>query len=144
LALSAAAAVGQVGRYSMIPGPEGDGALRLDTQTGAVTLCNRGQAGWMCRSVADDRLALQSEIERLLRENRALRSEIESLKERPDSTLERQPPPAAAPGPDNNPQLRLPNEQDVKRLVAFVERMVRRFQGMMESLRPQTSSREQL
>jgi hypothetical protein len=40
------------GRYSMIPA--GEGFLRLDTESGAVSLCSRKSIGWACESLPDD------------------------------------------------------------------------------------------
>ena len=54
------------GRYSMSVTDEG--MVRLDTQSGAVSL-GTGKAGrWVCRSIADDRLALENEIDRFVEE----------------------------------------------------------------------------
>jgi len=69
-----------------------DGMLRLDTRTGQVSLCSR-VSEWACRTLADDRAALESEIGRLIDENAALRKQLEA----------RATPPAAAPGAANPP-----------------------------------------
>lgn len=42
-----------------------DGYLRLDAQTGQVSLCSRHQVGWACELVPDDRAVLDNEITRL-------------------------------------------------------------------------------
>ena len=55
------------GRYTMSPVP--DGLLRLDTRTGAVSIC-RSKGGWTCRVVPDERAALDLEIGRLQTESR--------------------------------------------------------------------------
>lgn len=61
------------GRYSM--SPAGDGFLRLDTRTGAVSNCtNKG--GWACRAVPDERAALDTEIGRLQSENQKLKDQL--------------------------------------------------------------------
>lgn len=125
----------QTARYTMTP--TADGALRLDTQTGAVALCRARESAWACESVADDRLALQSEIDRLVGENRALREQIEAL-------VDAMPKSDGKAGQAENDVLRLPNEEDVKRLVAYLESMVRRFQDMMENLKQQNQPRERL
>jgi hypothetical protein len=62
------------GRYTFSQVP--DGLLRLDTRTGAVSLCGRKDAGWACTSVPDERQALESEIARLQRENGAMKKEM--------------------------------------------------------------------
>ena len=64
------------GRFVMTPVP--DGFLRLDTQSGQVSLCtiNGGQA--QCRASADERAALEAEIDRLAKENAALKAQKSS------------------------------------------------------------------
>ncbi|MBZ0217988.1 MAG: hypothetical protein K8F25_15635, partial [Fimbriimonadaceae bacterium] len=65
---------GTPGRYEMERTQ--DGYVRLDTQTGAISLCHRKNSGWACEAVPDDRLALEEEIERLDRENSKLREQV--------------------------------------------------------------------
>ena len=62
------------GRYIFSAVP--DGMLRLDTRTGAVSICARKDAGWACTSVPDERQALENEIARLQRENGALKKDM--------------------------------------------------------------------
>ena len=50
--------------------------LRLDTRTGAVSLCAKKEAGWACTSVPDERQALENEIARLQRENGTLKKDM--------------------------------------------------------------------
>lgn len=64
------------GRYSMTP--TSDGFLRLDTRTGAVSLCKVENGAARCRTAAEERTALESEIDRLARENEALRKKQDS------------------------------------------------------------------
>ena len=65
-----AAQPGENGRYSMTPAP--NGFLRLDTRTGAVSLCTVTGTSAQCRAAADDRAALTEEIERLAKRNTQL------------------------------------------------------------------------
>ena len=51
------------GRYAL--SPAGDGVLRLDTRTGAISTCNNSGAGWACYAVPDERAAMDAEIGRL-------------------------------------------------------------------------------
>ena len=53
-----------------------DGYLRLDQQTGQVSLCNRRSVGWACYPVPDERAALEEEIARLQKDNAALKKEM--------------------------------------------------------------------
>jgi len=50
-----------------------DGFLRLDTQTGEVSICSQRTVGWACQAVPEDRAVLESEIARLRHENAALK-----------------------------------------------------------------------
>src|SRR3954453_18749367 len=56
--------------------PTGDGVLRLDTRTGAISTCNNSGAGWACYAVPDERAALDAEIGRLQSENEKLKAQL--------------------------------------------------------------------
>src|ERR1700744_1089833 len=64
------------GRYTLQP--SGDGMIRLDTRTGAVSNCSNSAAGWACYAVPDERAALDSEIGRLQAENAKLKEQLAS------------------------------------------------------------------
>ncbi len=59
------------GRFVMTPVAEG--FLRLDTRTGQVSLCTLRAGQAQCRASADERAALEAEIDRLARENADLK-----------------------------------------------------------------------
>ena len=92
------------GRYTMTP--TADGFLRLDTRTGAVSLCRVENGTARCQAAIEERAALQDEIDRLARQNEALRSR----------------PPASG----------LPSRQDFDRALDYAEHFMRR---MMKILR---------
>ncbi len=120
LLLSAAgsAAAQTSGRFTFQP-VEG-GMMRLDTETGQVSHCTKVGDGFACRSVADDRAAMQEEIDRLKRENEALRTGAK--------------PPAAG-------GLQLPSEEDIDKAMGLFEKMMRR---MMRTFRDETQPGEKL
>src|SRR3989449_9204269 len=62
------------GRYAL--SPTGDGVLRLDTRTGAISTCNNSGAGWACYAVPDERAAMDAEIGRLQADNEKLKAEL--------------------------------------------------------------------
>ncbi len=62
------------GRFTMTP--VANGFLRLDTRTGAVSLCTVASGQAECRASADERAALEKEIGRLSKENAALKAQI--------------------------------------------------------------------
>jgi hypothetical protein len=120
------------GRYSYRSAD--NGMLRLDARTGQVSLCSRQDAGWSCHAVPDDRVAYEQEITRLQDENAALRK---SLAERQKTADARQPAPKAGEPKANEPRtneqkhnelrLRLPSQEDIDRMMGFVEKMWRRM-----------------
>lgn len=76
-----AQAPGENGRYSMSP-VEG-GFLRLDTRTGEVSMCRPAGDDVRCRAAPDDVAALQSEIDRLAKENAELKARVAGVSPTP-------------------------------------------------------------
>ncbi len=62
------------GRYTFSKVAEG--FLRLDLQTGQVSVCSQRAVGWACQAVPEDRAVLENEIARLRSENAALKKDI--------------------------------------------------------------------
>ena len=62
------------GRYTFSKVAEG--FLRLDTQTGEVSVCSQRTVGWACQAVPEDRAVLENEIARLRKENAALKKDL--------------------------------------------------------------------
>ena len=110
------------GRYSF--SPMGDGALRLDTRTGQVSQCSRSDAGWACRAVPDERAALETEIARLQGENATLKKEL-LARGLPVPGVPS--PPAARP---SEPELKLPSDAEVDKVMSFLEKVWRRLVEM--------------
>ncbi|MFV0281099.1 MAG: hypothetical protein ACK5JM_10130 [Rhodoblastus sp.] len=65
-----ASSLSENGRYSMTPAA--DGFLRLDTRTGQVSLCRVENGAAFCHAAAEERTALENEIDRLLKKNQTL------------------------------------------------------------------------
>jgi len=61
------------GRYTL--SPVAGEYLRLDTRTGAVSTCSN-KDGWGCRTVPDERSALDTEIGKLQAENKKLKEQL--------------------------------------------------------------------
>ena len=70
----------QNGRYTMTPAP--NGFLRMDTRSGAVSLCTLRDGNVTCASSADERGALEAEIARLSKENAGLRERLAEVTQR--------------------------------------------------------------
>ena len=122
-----AAAQDQSGRYTLTP--KDGGYVRLDTQTGQVSTCSGPADNLVCRSAPDERLAMQGEVDRLTAENDTLRKELEEAKAKIGLT-----------GTDGNPgELTVPSDQDVDKAFNFIERMIKRFKGLIEELRKESA-----
>jgi uncharacterized coiled-coil protein SlyX len=114
------------GRYTITP--MGDGFLRLDTTTGAVSVCSRTSTGFACEGAADDVAALKQEVDRLSRKVEALNDKLAKAEASgepgaPDST----PPPAG-------PNLQLPRHA-LDEMTALFDEMIRRLQDMVRDLK---------
>ena len=114
------------GRYTFSQVP--DGMLRLDTRTGAVSICARKDAAWACNTVPDERQALENEIARLQRENGALKK---------DMLARGLPLPggnATAPSAQRELNLKvpLPSDAEIDRVMSAFEKMWRRLVDMMQ------------
>jgi hypothetical protein len=115
------------GRYTM--SPTENGVVRLDTQTGAMALCQRKDGAWECEDMGDSQRALMGELDKLKAENKSLRDEVEHMEE----TLGLgNAPQADAPSPHT--KLALPSEEDVDKAFDYFERMLNKLQERMEKL----------
>lgn len=103
------------GRYAF--NKVADGFLRLDTQTGELSLCSQRPVGWACQVVPEDRAVLEDQIARLRRENGALKQELLSHGlSLPAGAAVPEPPVAHSSGR----QPRLADRADFDRMMTFV------------------------
>ena len=116
------------GRYSFSAVP--DGMLRLDTRTGAVSLCAKQDAGWACNAVPDERQALENEIARLQRENGALKKDMLARNLPLPGGVSGAPPRSS----QRELQLKvpLPSDAEIDRVMSVFEKMWRRLVDMMQ------------
>jgi len=128
------------GRYAL--SPTGDGVLRLDTRTGAVSTCNNSGAGWACYAVPDERSAmdaeigrLQADVGRLQADNERLKAELASREPTVTGKIEEPLPksdslkksePKVAEG-ERKIEIPLPSDRDMDRMMSFLERAWRRL-----------------
>jgi len=144
------------GRYSM--STVGNGVIRLDTRTGAVSTCNNGGAGWACYAVPDERAALDAEIGRLQADNEKLKAELaarepaitgkidealpkESLEQSmPKTDSLKKPDPKLAEG-ERKIEIPLPSDRDMDRMMSFLERAWRRLIEMANRVQKDVSGR---
>lgn len=123
LVATAASSADSQGRYVMSP-TEG-GFARLDTETGAMSLCGRKGDRWVCEPMADAAMTLREERSRLAAENAELKAEVRRL----EGLL--------GPGGERRSAERkfeLPSEQDVDRALDYVQRMYRKFRDRLKEL----------
>lgn len=137
---------GENGRYSMTPIPEG--VLRLDTRTGSVSTCTKNGAGWACYAVPDERIALDTEIGRLQAEVERLKGQLaagptvsgkidEAL---PKSDSLKKAEPKVAEG-ERKIEIPLPSDQDVDRVMSFLEKAWRRLIDMANRVQRDVSGK---
>jgi chaperonin cofactor prefoldin len=119
----ARAASEEGGRYTMTP--TDGGVVRLDTQTGAMALCTRKVPDrWSCEDMNDSQRTLTSEVDRLQKENKELKEQIDQL----EQTLGIAEGDAAKP----SAKLTLPTEADVDKAFDYLERMLDKLHDRIE------------
>jgi hypothetical protein len=119
----------QGGRFAMHPAD--GGVIRLDTETGAMSMCKAGANGqWQCESLPDERTALNKEITRLERENKDLQGAVKRLEEMAGLPPERR----AERAPDRPPfgKVPLPSEDDVDRAMTYLHGMLKKFKDKLK------------
>ena len=138
---------GEKGRYSM--STVGNGVIRLDTRTGAVSTCSNSGAGWACYAVPDERAALDAEIGRLQADNERLKAELaarepvvtgkidEAL---PKTNSLKKPDPKLAEG-ERKIEIPLPSDRDMDRMMSFLERAWKRLIEMANRVQKDVSGR---
>ena len=105
-----------------------DGYVRMDTMTGEMSICEEKWGELVCRLTADERTAVQDEIERLQSDIRSLEErivDVAKLQERV-SRLENS---VAA-----KIEKTLPTEEDFNKTMSYVERFFRGVIGIVKDL----------
>lgn len=93
------------------------GFVRLDRQTGAVTLCTEADGTLTCRMAADERAAYDADLARL-------EKRVEALEKRVAEG------PAAKSG-------ELPSDAEIDRSIGIMERFMRTFFGLVQEFQGQ-------
>jgi hypothetical protein len=88
----------------------GDHFVRLDKQTGAMSLCEDKDGNLICRMAADERAAYEDELDRLSDRVTALEKTVAA----------------------NGGKSTLPSDAEVDRTIGIMERMMRSFMGMVK------------
>lgn len=143
---------GDNGRYSMTPIPEG--VVRLDTRNGTVSTCTKNDAGWACYAVPDERAALDAEIGRLQAEVETLKGrlaagptvsgKIDEALPKSDPLRKAEPKTEGEPkagGGERKIEIPLPSDQDVDRMMSFLEKAWRRLIDMANRVQKDVSGK---
>jgi hypothetical protein len=131
-----------------------DGLLRLDTRSGQVSNCTHDDTGWACRVVPDERAAMDAEIGRLQAENEKLKAQLaaQGATQNPGATAKtdealpksdssKKVEPKVAEGERNKIEIPLPNDQDMDRVMSFLERTWRRLIDMANRVQKDASGK---
>lgn len=141
------------GRYTLAPIT--DGFVRLDTRSGVVSHCMDKGSGWACYALPDERAAFDQEIGRLQQENEKLKTALaareppaagktdEALPKEPLPKTDRLNPadPKSAEVDRNRIEIPLPSDQDMDRVMSFVERAWRRLVEMAGRMQNDSSGK---
>jgi hypothetical protein len=106
------------GRFALAPTV--DGVMRLDTETGVMSLCTIANGAPECRVGPDERAALEAEIARLSRENAEMKSQLAGQ---------------SSPGSMRSPSgatSKLPPDEEVDRALQMMEKFVRQMMRIMK------------
>jgi len=134
------------GRYTITPTP--DGVLRLDSRSGTVSTCTKNDAGWACYVVPDERTALDAEIGRLQAEVERLKAQLAAgpadsgkiAEASPKSDTPKKGEPKVAEG-ERKIEIPLPSDQDLDRMMSFLERAWRRLIEMANRIQKDASEK---
>jgi len=95
-----------------------DGYVRLDTQTGAMSICKESGTELVCRAAADERAALENEVDRLTTRLGDIEKRLTALEN--SSILQ--------------PGELLPSEEQIDKSLDTMEKFFRRFMEVMRDV----------
>jgi hypothetical protein len=104
-----------------------NGYVRMDTQTGAMSLCEERSGQLVCKLAADEREAYQTQIDQLQGALKALEDRV--------SVLEKNRPALQAPA--------LPSEEEFEKGMGYMERFFRRFMDIVKDFDKEERSPDQ-
>lgn len=106
----------QDGRYRLEKTP--DGYVRMDTQTGEMSLCEMRGGQLVCKLAADERSALQDEIDRLATRLSGVEERLAKIEN----------------SPILKPENLLPTDEEFQRSLGLMEQFFRKFLGIVKEM----------
>ncbi len=103
-----------------------DGYVRMDRQTGEMSICAERSGQLVCKVAADERSAFQDEAERLQADLKALEERVAKLESGLTATLDSA----------------LPTEEEFEKTMSFMESFLRRFIGIAKDLESEPDAPE--
>lgn len=114
--VAASAWSGEVDRYRLEK--SANGYVRMDTQTGAMSICEERDGQLVCRMAADERGAFQDEIDRLQSSVKALDERVAKLENSLSARIEST----------------LPTEEEFEKTMGYMERFMRGFMDIVKDM----------
>ncbi|TGP51310.1 hypothetical protein EN802_17205 [bacterium M00.F.Ca.ET.159.01.1.1] len=95
-----------------------NGYVRMDTQTGAMSICEERSGQLVCKMAADERAAYQDEIDRLDNSVKALDARVAKLENSLSARLESQ----------------LPSQEDFNKTMGYMQQFFRTFKDIVKDM----------
>lgn len=114
VAMSTIPSHAQEQRYQLEKTP--NGYVRMDSTTGEMSICEERGAQLVCRVAADERTALQDEVDRLRQDLAELTKRVDRL----DA------------GKSGKTSSGLPSEEEFEKSLSYMERFFRSFMGIVK------------
>ncbi|WP_296745674.1 hypothetical protein [Mesorhizobium sp.] len=95
-----------------------NGYVRMDTQTGAMSICEEHSGQLVCKMAADERAAYQDEIDRLQTSVKALDERVTKLEYSPSARLESN----------------LPSQEDFNKTLGYMQQFFRTFKDIVKDM----------
>ncbi|TIX68917.1 MAG: hypothetical protein E5V30_19410, partial [Mesorhizobium sp.] len=95
-----------------------NGYVRMDTQTGAMSICEERSGQLVCKMAADERAAFQDEVDKLQTSVKALDERVAKLENSLSARLESQ----------------LPSEEDFNKTLGYMEQFFRTFKDIVKDM----------
>ena len=128
-----AMAVETAGRYTMTPTK--DGFMRLDTESGAVSICKNTSGRAVCELAEDGAGRYAKQIDDLKRENQKLRADVKRLEQHFGlGPADKNKPNDLAPPAPPSGSFKVPQKEDVDQMFNYIEGMLNKFRERLRRL----------